>query len=57
MLTGLFPADTVKTVNLQGCSSKGLVSELTFDFSIETLGEHRVLHHLDIIQQIHTNKS
>ncbi|XP_053504347.1 mitogen-activated protein kinase kinase kinase kinase 6 isoform X2 [Ictalurus furcatus] len=29
--------DTVKTVNLQGCSSKGLVSELTFDFSIETL--------------------
>ncbi|KAB5549073.1 hypothetical protein PHYPO_G00063070 [Pangasianodon hypophthalmus] len=29
--------DTVKAVNLQGCSSKGLISELTFDFSIETL--------------------
>ncbi|XP_060791771.1 mitogen-activated protein kinase kinase kinase kinase 6 isoform X2 [Neoarius graeffei] len=29
--------DTVKAVNLQGCSSKSLVSELTFDFSIETL--------------------
>ncbi|KAF4077604.1 hypothetical protein AMELA_G00209960 [Ameiurus melas] len=29
--------DTVKAVNLQGCSSKGLVSDLTFDFSIETL--------------------
>ncbi|KAF7696912.1 mitogen-activated protein kinase kinase kinase kinase 6 [Silurus meridionalis] len=29
--------DTVKAVNLQGFSSKGLMSELTFDFSIETL--------------------
>ncbi|KAK3555882.1 hypothetical protein QTP86_029808, partial [Hemibagrus guttatus] len=29
--------DTVKTVNLEGCSTKGLVSELAFDFSIETL--------------------
>lgn len=45
----IFPADTVKAVNLDGCSTKGLVSELTFDFSIETLGERRMLHHLDIL--------
>ncbi|XP_053335252.1 mitogen-activated protein kinase kinase kinase kinase 6 isoform X1 [Clarias gariepinus] len=29
--------DTVKAVDLNGCSSKGLASELTFGFSIETL--------------------
>ncbi|XP_072517435.1 mitogen-activated protein kinase kinase kinase kinase 6 isoform X2 [Salminus brasiliensis] len=29
--------NTVRAVNLQGCPSKGMLSELTFDFSIETL--------------------
>uniref|UniRef100_A0AAR2LXG6 Non-specific serine/threonine protein kinase n=1 Tax=Pygocentrus nattereri TaxID=42514 RepID=A0AAR2LXG6_PYGNA len=29
--------DTVRAVNLQGCPSKGMASELTFSFSIETL--------------------
>lgn len=62
ILIGLFPADTVKVVNLQGCPSKGLVSELVFDFSIETLGKHMVLHQINIVfnknyfQQRFTNK-
>ncbi|KAG9265483.1 mitogen-activated protein kinase kinase kinase kinase 2-like [Astyanax mexicanus] len=29
--------NTVRAVNLQGCCSKGMVSELKFDFSVETL--------------------
>lgn len=38
--TSLFSvSDTVKVVNLQGCPSDQRTSEMTFDFSIQTLGK------------------
>lgn len=49
--------ETVKIVNMQGVPSKELVSELDFDFPIETLGtnltdENILFVHIEIIQQM-----
>lgn len=49
--------ETVKIVNMQGVPSKELVSELDFDFPIETLGtnltdENILFVHNEIIQQM-----